>query len=327
MGWYAFRKLSQYVVVLGAAVVINFMLPRLAPGDPLDYLLGSETQLTEAQRQQILSQFGLDDSTWTQFGRYLTELAHGNLGISVRYGEPVSDILRDRVPSTLALVGVAIVLSTLIGVTLGVLAAWKRGGKTDIAALSAVMFLDSTPLFFLGMVVLGIFAVELGWFPVFGGVPIGGETGLELGLETLRHLVLPAATLTIGTLGAVFLVTRYAMVASLREDFLFLSEATGLSRRRILFRHALRNSLLPIMTLVMLEIGFLFGGAIVVETVFSYPGLGRLIFESTLARDYPLLQGAFLLLAIGVVSANLLADLLYPILDPRVRRPAPPGNQ
>ena len=319
---YSLRKALQYVLVLAAAITVNFALPRLAPGDPLDYLLGEQAQLTPVQRAQILREFDLHGSTAAQFGRYLVQLAHGNLGTSVRFGEPVTAVVGSRLPYTLALVGTAIVASTLIGTALGVLAARSRGRRTDVASLAVVMFLDSTPVFFLGMILLGVFAVQLDWFPVFGAVALGGETGVAFGVEFLRRLVLPAATLTIASVGAVFLVTRYSMVATLREDFLLLAEATGLRERRILFRHALRNSLLPIATLVMLEVGFLLGGATVVETVFSYPGLGRLIFESTLARDYPLLQGIFLLLAICVILANLLADLLYPLLDPRVRRPA-----
>lgn len=319
---YVLRKAPQYLLVLAAAIAINFALPRLAPGDPIDYLLGEQAQLEPAQRAQILREFGLHGSTGEQFARYLVQLGHANLGTSVRYGEPVTSVIGSRLPYTLALVGTAIVASTLLGTWLGVLAARSRGRRADLASLAVVLFLDSTPVFFLGMVLLGVFAVQLGWFPVFGAVGLGGETGLAFGLEFLRRLVLPATTLTVASLGAIFLVTRYSLVATLREDFVLFAEATGLSERRILFRHALRNSLLPIATLVLLEVGFVLGGATVVETVFSYPGLGQLIFESTLARDYPLLQGIFLLLAICVILANLVADLLYLLLDPRVRRPA-----
>lgn len=320
---YTLRKALQYALVLFVAVTVNFALPRLAPGDPLDYLLGEQAfQLRPEQRRQILAQFELDRPVPEQFRNYLADLAKGGLGTSVRFGQPVRDVIGERLPWTLALVGTSIVIASLLGTVGGVLAAWKRGERSDIGALSLVMFLDSTPLFWLGMLLLAIFSVELGWLPVFGAVPLGQETGLAFTAGVLQRLILPAATLTLGSIGGIFLVARYSMIGTMRQDFLLMAEAAGLSERRIVFRHAMRNSLLPVATVVMLNLGFLFGGATVVETVFSYPGLGRLIYESVLARDYPLLQGTFLLLALGVIASNFLADLLYPVLDPRVRRPA-----
>ena len=317
------RKVLQYVLVLAVAICVNFALPRLAPGDPLDYLLGDAAfQLTAEQRTEVLAQFGLDKPTGEQFRDYVVDLAHFRLGTSVRFGEPVGAVIRDRLPWTLALVGSSIVLAGLIGTTLGVLSARRRGRSSDVGILAGVMILDSTPLFWLGMILLGIFSVQLGWLPLFGAVSAGGEGGFFLTGEVLKRLILPVATLTLGTVGGVFLVARYAMVGTLREDFLLMAEASGLSERRIVFAHALRNSLLPVTTVILLNLGFLLGGATVVETVFSYPGLGRLIYDGVLARDYPLLQGTFLLIAVGVIACNLAADLLYPILDPRIRRPA-----
>jgi peptide/nickel transport system permease protein len=249
-------------------------------------------------------------------------LTHADLGISVRYGEPVRSVIRDRLPWTIALVGTSIVLASLIGTVLGVWAAWRRGRRSDIGSMAIVMFLDSTPIFWLGMLLLGVFSVELGWLPLFGAVPVGDQAGLALTGEVVKRLILPVSTLTLATMGGVFLVARYALVGTLREDFLFMAEASGLPTRRIVFGHALRNSLLPISTVIMLNLGFMLGGATVVETVFSYPGLGRLVYEGVLARDYPLLQGTFLLIALGVILCNFISDLLYPLLDPRVRRPA-----
>lgn len=321
---YVSTRLLQYLLVFFVAVTINFALPRIAPGTPVDYLLGDQSvQLSAEDKRELLAQFELDAPVPEQFGAYLIGLATGNLGVSVRYGQPVTDVLLDRVPYTLALVGSSIVLATLIGVALGVFAAWRRGRRSDVGSLTVVMFLDSTPIFWLGMVLLGVFSVYLGWFPVFG---TGGSSGGDIlgsSASFLQRLVLPVATLTLGTLGAIFLVTRYAMVTTLREDYLVMGEASGLSERRLVLAHALRNSLLPVTTVVMLNVAFLFGGAVVVETVFSFPGLGQLVYDSVLARDYPLLQGAFLLLTVGVILANLLADLLYPVLDPRIRRPVP----
>lgn len=320
---YVLRKVPQYAVVVVIAVTVNFALPRIAPGDPLDYLLGEQAfQLGPEQRRQILAQFGLDKPVSQQFGDYLMGLVRGELGTSVRFGEPVKDVLVDRLPWTLALVGSSILLASVIGTVAGVLAARKRGRRSDVGAMALVMFLDSTPLFWLGMLLIGVFSVELQLLPLFGAVPLGQQTGLALTTEVAKRLILPVATLTLGTAGGVFLVARYSMVGVMKEDFLLMAEASGLSERRILYAHAMRNSLLPVATVVMLNVGFMLGGAVVVETVFSYPGLGRLIYEGVLARDYPLLQGAFLLVAIGVILSNLVADLLYPVLDPRVRRPA-----
>lgn len=320
---YLGRKVLQYVLVLAVAICVNFALPRLAPGDPLDYLLGDAAfQLTAEQRTEVLAQFGLDKPTGEQFRDYVVALARFDLGTSVRFGQPVGTVIRDRLPWTLALVGSSIVLAGLIGTTLGVLSARRRGRSSDVGILAGVMVLDSTPLFWLGMILLGIFSVQLGWLPLFGAVSAGGEGGFFVTGEVLKRLILPVATLTLGTVGGVFLVARYAMVGTLREDFLLMAEASGLSERRIVFAHALRNSLLPVTTVILLNLGFLLGGATVVETVFSYPGLGRLIYDGVLARDYPLLQGTFLLIAVGVIACNLAADLLYPILDPRIRRPA-----
>lgn len=319
---YVVSRSLQYLLVLAVAATINFMLPRVAPGTPVDYLLGDQAvQLSQEQKRQILAEFGLDAPISEQFTNYLYGLLTGDLGISVRFGKPVTEVLLERAPYTLALVGISIVLAALIGTALGVLAAWRRGRRTDIGTLCVVMFLDSTPIFWLGMVLLGVFAVQLGWFPVFGASGFTDGSAYGVGGELLQHLVLPVATLTLGTLGGVFLVARYSMVSTLREDYLLMGEAIGLPERRLVFGHALRNSLLPVSTVVMLDVAFMFGGAVVVETVFSYPGLGRLIYDSVLARDYPLLQGAFLLLSVGVIGANLIADLLYPLLDPRVRRP------
>ncbi len=316
---YAAGHVLQYGLVLAVVLTINFALPRVAPGTPVDYLVGDQAvHLTAAQKQDLLAQFDLDAPVADQFKAYVSGLFRGDLGLSVRFGKPVTDVLLDYAPYTLLLVGLSIVLSSALGTVLGVLAAFKRGRAADVGTLSVVTFLDSTPIFWLGMVLLGVFAAQLGWFPIFGSGGVGGLRGGGLA----RHLVLPVATLTLGTVGSMFLVARYAMVSTLREDYMLVGEAAGLSERRLVFGHALRNSLLPVSTVTMLHVAFLFGGAVVVETVFSYPGLGRLIYDSVLARDYPLLQGAFLLLGVGVILANLTADLLYPLLDPRIRRPA-----
>lgn len=317
------RAVLQYGIVLGTAIVLNFALPRLAPGDPIDFLLPPEQAgvLTPEQRQQLLAQFGLDQPVSVQFGRYLVGLSRGDLLYSVQYGRPVRDIIAERLPWTLLLVGTSIVLATLLGALIGFWAAWHRGSARDVAALVVVMLCDSLPAFFVGMLLILLFSVQLGLFPIYGALPSTPTTGLERVAGVARRLVLPLATLTLASLGPIFLVARSALIGELREDYVLMAEAKGLEPRRVRW-HATRNAVLPLWTIMLINIGTLVGGAAVVETVFSYPGLGRLIYESVIARDYPVLQGAFLLLSLTVIAANCVADLAYPLLDPRVRRSA-----
>lgn len=320
---YALRRAPQYILVLFAALSLNFMLPRLAPGDPLEYLLGPEAyRLTGERRAEVLASFGLDEPSLVQFGQYLKGLSHADLGTSVRYREPVTDVIADRLPHTLLLVGSAVVISSVVGAALGVRAARRRGRRGDVGTLVSVMLLDSLPVFWLGMVLIGVFAVELDWLPIFGASAFGDSSVLSV--DRIEHLALPASTLVLSSLGGIFLVTRYSVVSTLQEDFMLMAEASGLSARRVALR-AFRNSLLPVTTVVMINLGYLLGGAVVVETVFAYPGVGRLMFDGVAARDYPLLQGTFLLVTLGVLIANLISDLLYPLLDPRVRRVGSPG--
>ncbi|MFN2556336.1 MAG: ABC transporter permease [Nitriliruptorales bacterium] len=326
MARHAVISLLVYSGLLFALVVLNFALPRVAPGDPIDYLLPPEQAgaLTPEQRDQVLAQFGLDQPVEVQFGRYLAGLARGDLLYSVRYGRPVSQLLAERLGWSVLLVGGAVVVSTLIGTLLGFRSAWRRGTIGDAGVLGGVMLVDSMPAFFVGMLFILLFSVHLGLLPTFGALPPGHPTGLALLSQAGQRLLLPLATLTLASLGPVYLVARSALVSELQEDYVLMAEAKGLADRQVQ-RHARRNALLPVSTVTLLGLGTLVGGATVVETVFSYPGLGRLIYESVLARDYPVLQGAFLLLAMSVVAANFLNDLLYPVLDPRVRRPTVTG--
>lgn len=317
-------SLLQYGLALFAAIVLNFALPRIAPGNPIDFLVPAELAgtLSPEQRDKVLSQFGLDQPIPVQFERYLAGLARGDLAYSVRYGRPVSEILGERLPWTILLVGSSVILAGLIGTLAGFWSAWRRGRRGDVAALSAMMVIESMPPFFVGMLLLLLFSVTLGWFPIYGALPSVRVSGGELVLEIARRLALPLVTLTLAGMGSVYLVARSALVSELREDYVRMAAAKGLTERGVR-RHAQRNALLPVLTVVLINLGALVGGATVVETVFSYPGLGRLIYESVISRDYPVLQGTFLLLSVSVIGANLLADLAYTLLDPRVRRPAP----
>lgn len=319
--WRVLGRAAQYALVLLVAVSLNFVIPRLAPGDPIDYLIPSEqvAAITPEQRERILAQFGLEKPLLEQYRLYLVGISQGDLGYSVQTGRPVTDMLLERLPWTIILVGGAIVLSVVVGAGAGFFAAARRGGRTDAGGLALFMVVDSMPPFWIGMLLLVLFSGYLQILPVYGALP-ASDQALSLARlgELAERLVLPLVTLALVRVGWLFLIARSSLAGELSEDYITMAEAKGLSRPRVV-RHGIRNALLPLVTAVAVEAGTLVGGATVVETVFSYPGLGRLIYESVLSRDYPVLQGAFLLMAIGVIAANLLADLLYPLIDPRVR--------
>ncbi len=314
------RLVAQYAAVVLAALVVNFALPRLAPGDPIDYLVPPEQgSVDEAMRQSMLERFDLDGSASQQFTSYLANLAQGDLGISVRDGRPVSEVVAQRLWWSVLLVGTAVAVSTILGVALGFTAGWRRGSRRDVSLLAAVLALDALPAFFVGLLLLLVFSVHLEWLPVYGAVSPEALTGWAWIVDTAKRLVMPAVTLTFVGLGSVFVVARSAMVSELSEDYVFMARAKGLSDRRVR-RHAARNAMVPVSTVALLGFSTLVGAATVVESVFSYPGLGSLAFDAVRARDYPVLQAVFLLLSLIAIAANLSADLLYPILDPRVRR-------
>ena len=319
MARFVATQVGQYLLVILAALTVSFALPRLAPGEPLDYILGYDTgTLSLADRGRVLAQYGLDRPVAEQYVAYLAGAAHGDLGTSDRTGRPVAGLLGQRIGWTLALTIPTLILSTVIGVLGGAVAAWRRASRIDLGLTLTAIVLTSIPTFWLGMILIAVFAVGLGWLPSIASLPLDGggtATALELG----RRLLLPVVALTASLVGWTFLNARAAIESTLGAEYLVLAEAKGLSTRTILLRHALRNALLPIVTNASLSLGVLISGAVVVETVFSIPGIGGLIYSSVLARDYPTLQGAFLVTVLGVVGANLLADLAYPILDPRVR--------
>jgi peptide/nickel transport system permease protein len=314
-------RLGQYVLVLWVAVTLNFALPRLAPGDPLELATGFDmAAMSAVQRAQLAAETGLDAPLAVQYARYLAGMARGDLGRSFRYGAPVTSILRERLVWTLALVVPTLLLSLAIGTILGAGAAWRRQRASDMPLLSVMLAVDSVPPFWFAMVLIAIFAGWLGWLPSFAAMSASSATGpLDLAWDLGRRLLLPVATLTLVNVPHVFLVARASLVTTLGEDFMVLAEAKGLSERATLFRHALPNALLPIYTNAALSLGALAGGAVLIETAFGYPGLGRLMIEAVGMRDYPLLQGALLLVTVGVVAGNAIADLTYPFVDPRVR--------
>ena len=314
------RLVLQYVLVVAVAVVVNFALPRLAPGDPSDYLAPPEGgTISLEERQEMLARFDLDGSNAQQFGTYISKLFQGDLGISVRDGRPVTEVVGDRIGWSLLLMGSAALASTVLGVLLGFAAGWRRGSRRDLGLLSGVLAVDALPAFFVGLMLILVFSVHLGWFPVYGAVAPEGLSGWAWVADVAERLVLPAVTLTCVGLGAVFVVARSAMTSELGEDYVFMARAKGLSDRAVR-RHATRNARIPVSTAALLGLSTLVGAATVVEAVFSYPGLGSLAFAAVRARDYPVLQAVFLLFTLAAMAINLLNDLLYPLFDPRVRK-------
>lgn len=314
-------KIFEYGLTFLTAVAINFALPYLAPGDPLFYLLGPEAQnLSPQERQRILATYGLDKPIPNQFVDYLFEIPQGQLGTSVTYGKPVSEVLLQRLPATLLLVGTALVVAAVLGTLFGAWSAWREGQGVDMGLMTGLTVAMSAPPFWIGMLFITIFAASLGWFPA-SGISSSSLNKSMFGSfwDLIRHLTLPVVTLSLARIGGIYLIARSSVLSTLGEDFLLLTRAKGLSDREILLRHAIPNSLLPIYTRFTLQVGTVVGGAVVVETVFSYPGLGLLIYDAAIKRDYPLLQGAFLVLTVTVIAANILADLTYPFLDPRTK--------
>ena len=315
------KKLFQYGLVLLVALTINFALPRLAPGDPLLYFFGDTiNELTELQKQQALESMGLGGSLWEQYIEYLKGIVTFDFGISIKYAEPVMTIIGDRLPWTLLLVGPAMLFSVVIGVILGAYSAWNRGKGRDVSLLIGMLTLQAVPGFWVGLLFLAILAVQLGWFPTYGAVSMM-QDGTVWGYikDVAMHAVLPLTTITLATVGSNYLLTRSSMLESLGQDYITMAEAKGVHKKGLIFNHALRNALLPIYTHFTMTLGTLVGGAVVVESVFSYPGIGRLLYESVIARDFPMMQGIFLIITLGVIGANLFADLTYPLIDPRAR--------
>jgi len=299
-------------------VCFNFFLFRVVPTDPLAHMFRGRSISREAQ-DALRVAFGLDQPIGTQFLYYLRETFTGNLGISYHSRQPVWDEIVERMPATLALLGTSWLLAALIGTLGGIIAGWRRNTWKDRTITSTTMLFYSVPDFWLGILLLVGFSVILGWFPIGGMHTVGTSyTGFAAVADYLRHLFLPALTLTVAYLGEYTMVTRSSLVEVMSEDYLTVARAKGLRDKVVRNRHALPNALLPVVTLAALNLGFILSGAIAVESVFSWPGLGQATAQAIRGPDFPMLQGLFLLFSASVILFNLVADVLYLYLDPRV---------
>lgn len=290
-----------------------FTLIRLIPGDPIDVMYGSEG-MDEVRRAALRRELGLDDSIIIQYIKWLGRAISGDLGRSYKAQMPVSELIVQRFPATLFLSITALLFSLVLAIPLGVLAAIKRNSWIDFAAMAFAIFGISIPNFWAGIMLALIFAVYLHWFPSIGYVSPLTDFG-----KSLQHLLLPAFTLGWSLAGTTSRLTRSSLLEELGKDYVRTARGKGLAEQVVLLGHALRNALIPIVTMVGLQLGFLIGGAVVVETVFAWPGIGLLIVDSIFGRDYPVVQGVVLVVAVLVVLVNLTVDLVYTLLDPRIR--------
>jgi peptide/nickel transport system permease protein len=321
------RRVVFYLFTLWAALTINFFIPRMIPGDPVKSLISRyQGQMSTDAIRSLYVLFGVDtdESLWNQYVDYWRQLFHLDLGLSfTAFPAPVSEVIGDALPWTVALVGITTLLSFMIGTGLGVLAGWLRGSWID-GLLPATTFLSSVPYFWLGLVAIALLAGPGSFFPSSGGY----EPGLVPNWDSIfigsavKHSLLPALTIIISSVSGWILGMRNMMVTVTAEDYITVAHAKGLPERRVALNYAARNALLPNVSGFALALGFIVGGTLLVEIVFSYPGLGFLLFRAVGAKDYPLMQGIFLVITISVLVANVLADVVYLLLDPRTRKDA-----
>ncbi len=320
------RKLWFYLLTAVLAVTVDFFIPRLMPGNPVEAILAHlQGQVTQSTIHALEAQYGLDSKTglWGQYIHYWANMLHGNLGVSTSYyPSTVTSVIRSALPWTLGLVGTATVISFLLGTALGVLVAWRRGTWLD-NLLPATTFFQAAPYFFVAFLALELFSSRLGWFPsgrAYNQLDFPAFTPGYIG-DVLDHAILPALTIVLCSAAGWILGMRNVMVTTMDEDYVLVAEAKGLPKRRVVW-YAARNAILPSVSGFSIAIGFVVSGALLTEIVFSYPGLGWIMLQAVGSRDYPLLQGIFLIITFAVLIANLAADFVYVFLDPRTRQEA-----
>lgn len=320
MARFIFSRLLKAAVILICIVVLNFLLIHLAPGDPATVMAGEAGETDAVFLEQLRHRFGLDQPLVMQLWIYVSGVAQFDLGYSYRQQLPVAELIWDRLPATLLLSGTAFVISLGLGVLLGAVAAARQGRWADSFISTFALLFYATPLFWLALMGVLLFSVQLGWMPGFGfETPGSGFSGIDRMLDILHHLILPAGTLGLFFMAVYVRMTRASMLEVSRLDHVKTARAKGLRPGVIQRRHVLRNALLPVVTLAGLQAGQLVSGAIMIETVFAWPGVGRLMFEALTQRDYNLLLGVFVISSAMVLLFNLITDLLYRVVDPRIR--------
>lgn len=300
---YVLRRIALVIPVLVGVSIVTFLMSHLVPGDPVTVMLG--TSATAESRAELRQQLGLNDPLYVQYGRYVANAVRGNFGVSIRSGQPVLREIKQRVGSTIQLTLTAMALAVVVGVGLGIAAAWTRSPLAQAGIMSFALLGISMPSFWSGILLILLFGLKLRWLPIAGSGP--------------KALILPAITLAAPAAAVLARITRSTMLEVLNQDFVRTARAKGLRERVVIVRHALRNALIPVMTIIGLQFGGLLTGAVIVESVFSRPGLGRYAVDAISSRDFPQIQGIVLLAAVVYVFVNLIVDLLYAVLDPRIR--------
>ena len=325
---HVFRRVGIYLLAIWVALTVNFFLPRIAPGNPAEVVYNRLSQrgpVSPATLKALEIQFGVNttDPLWAQYLAYLNNLLHGNLGISTNYyPTPVTSIIAQDIPWTLALLTMSVALSFTLGTLLGIFVAWKRGTAFDTITSSVMTFFYSILYPWLALMAVFFIGYSLGWFPFSDGYDVALSPGwnLDFLLSAAYHAILPALTLIISTVAGWMLTMRNSMITTLSEDYVLMAQAKGLTQRRVMFAYAARNAILPSVTGFAIALGAVVGGALLVEIVFSYPGIGYALFQAIQSQDYFLADGILLLVIVATVVMNLLVDLLYTALDPRVRQ-------
>jgi len=318
------RRAIKITLTFLCIITINFFLPRLMPGDPFYFASGDQGEVvisySQEEIERLKSYYGLDVPICTQYLRYLKNILKGNLGYSIYFGNDVRDIVKNRIPWSISLVIISVTFGGVLGVFLGCLSAWHQRGVFDRILYFIMVTLSEIPSFLIGVFLLFYLAAQKGWFPISGGMKPFADYGsfLDRSYDIVHHGFLPILTLTIVQMGGFYLIARNSMITVMSKDYIATARAKGLGTRRILFRHALSNAALPIITRAFHSLGQAVGGTILVENVFRYPGLGCLMRQAVMVRDYPLIQGIFLVVTFFVIIMNLMADFIYKKLDPRV---------
>jgi len=317
------RRVAFYAIAAWVAITVNFAIPRVMPGNAIDAMLAKFPSLNANSFHALQAEFGTHThgSLISQYFSYLGDLAHGNLGLSLsQYPAKVTTIIAQTLPWTLILVGMATIISFALGTLLGILSAWRRGGWLD-RILPAFTFLQATPYFFLALVVIQLFAVSWGLFPFGQGYDLGQSPGWNWTFisSAAYHSFLPALTIVLTSMAGWMLQMRNMMITTIAEDYVLVAQAKGLSPRRVMFTYAARNAILPNLAGFALSLGFVVAGALVMEIVFSYPGIGLTLYNAVTGDDFPLLQGIFLVISLSVLGACLIADIAYFLADPRTR--------